>query len=125
MCCAVQIEAGGRLDEAQRHRLEMIHLAGAQLRSLIDDVLDVSQTEFGRLAINLETMNLGALIDEVLELNGPNAEAQSICLETAGPIRRSPSAATRCACARCCSIFCRTASSTTGPAVMCALPPGP
>ena len=81
----LQMEAGGQLDEVQRHRLDMIRLAGVQLRSLIDDVLDVSQIESGRLAINLETVNLDALIDEVLKLSEPNAEAQGICLETAGP----------------------------------------
>jgi len=82
----LQIEAGGRLEETQRHRLGMIHLAGVQLRSLIDDVLDVSQIESGRLAINLETVDLPALVEEVLKLSGPNAEAERIRLETTGPM---------------------------------------
>lgn len=81
----LQLETGGRLDDTQRHHLGLIHLAGVQLRSLIDDVLDVSQIESGRLAINLETVDLAGLVDDVLKLSVPNAEAEHIRLESAGP----------------------------------------
>jgi len=82
----LQLEAGDHLGAPQRHQLDLIHLAGVQLRSLIDDVLDVSQIESGRLAITLENVPLPGLVDDVLKLSSPNAEAGQVQLGIQGPL---------------------------------------
>lgn len=82
----LQLEAGDQLAPAQRQQLDMIHLAGVQLRSLIEDVLDVAQIEAGRLAISLDDAPLQALVDDVIRLSGPNASAERIDLLVDQPV---------------------------------------
>ena len=81
----LQMETADRLDDAQRHRLELIYLAGLQLRALIDDVLDVSRIESGQLAVQPDTVALGPLVDEVLRLSAPAAQAAKVALAWDGP----------------------------------------
>lgn len=76
----LQMDPTSRLDAAQRQQLELIHLAGAQLRALIDDVLDVSQIESGRLSINLDEIDPRKVIDEVMRLSTASAASHHITL---------------------------------------------
>ncbi|MBT9596062.1 MAG: PAS domain S-box protein [Vitreoscilla sp.] len=57
------------LSERQRHHLELTREAGWHLLALIDDVLDVSRIEAGRLEINLGAVPLRPLLDSALSVS--------------------------------------------------------
>ncbi len=48
----VQVMRGTRLDEQQQHYLETIERSGKTLMMLIDDLLDISKIEAGKLSLN-------------------------------------------------------------------------
>ncbi len=79
----LQMGASHKLDESQRRQLEMVYLAGAQLRALIDDVLDVSRIEAGRMAVQWSDVPLWPLLGEVLQLSDAAAAARQVTLHAA------------------------------------------
>jgi signal transduction histidine kinase len=54
--------------------LRRVHAAGAHLLSLINEVLDLSKIEAGKLELNPEPVNLARLIDEVIGTAGQLAD---------------------------------------------------
>jgi signal transduction histidine kinase len=54
--------------------LHRVNAAGTHLLSLINEVLDLSKIEAGKLELNLEPVNLARLIDEVIGTAGQLAE---------------------------------------------------
>jgi len=54
--------------------LRRVNAAGTHLLSLINEVLDLSKIEAGKLELNPEPVNLGGLIDEVIGTAGQLAE---------------------------------------------------
>jgi signal transduction histidine kinase len=54
--------------------LRRVNAAGTHLLSLINEVLDLSKIEAGKLDLNPEPINLSRLIDEVIGTAGPLAE---------------------------------------------------
>ncbi|HEX8706132.1 MAG TPA: ATP-binding protein [Myxococcaceae bacterium] len=69
----------GELAEVPRH-LRSISRNGEQLMRLINDVLDFSHLESGKLSLRLETANVSHLWEELREAMHPLASAQSISL---------------------------------------------
>jgi signal transduction histidine kinase/CheY-like chemotaxis protein len=69
------------LSPEQAHQATVIHRAGSDLRTLIDNILDLSRIEAGRAVINLETVALPALLEEVIELVRPQFEARTLSLD--------------------------------------------
>lgn len=59
------------LSEGQRRQARVIHEAGADLRTLIDNILDISRIEAGHVAIHLEWVDLVPMLRELMELVGP------------------------------------------------------
>jgi len=57
--------------------LRRVNAAGNHLLSLINEILDLSKIEAGKLDLNLEPVNLGRLIDEVVGTAGQLAEKNS------------------------------------------------
>src|SRR5262249_31648364 len=54
--------------------LRRVNADGTHLLSLINDILDLSKIEAGKLDLNLEPVNLSRLIDEVIDTAGQLAE---------------------------------------------------
>lgn len=68
------------LTERQRQQLDIINSSGEHLLALINDVLEMSKVEAGRLSANLAAFDLHALIDEMDSLFGLRAEAKGLTL---------------------------------------------
>ncbi len=71
----------GRFDEATRRRfLDQIHSSGQHLLQLINDILDLSKVEAGQMELQLQSVDLGSLIDEARETVEPLAQIKAIAL---------------------------------------------
>jgi signal transduction histidine kinase len=60
--------------EKAQEPLQRVHRAGNHLLGLINEVLDLSKIEAGKLELNRESVNLARLIDEVIGTAGQLAE---------------------------------------------------
>ncbi|MCL6527562.1 MAG: PAS domain-containing protein [Thermaceae bacterium] len=69
---------------AQQESIEQILKAGRHLLQLINEVLDISRIEAGRLAFSLEPISLDEALRECLDLVRPLAEARRIGLVLEG-----------------------------------------
>jgi len=75
--------------------LRRVHRAGQHLLSLINEVLDLSKIEAGKLELTLESVNVASLIDEVIATAGQLAEQNKNRLvvevqEDLGPLHADP-----------------------------------
>jgi len=92
----VRMLRSGRLDAgATAHALEVIERNVSQQGRLISDLLDASRIVFGRLELNLQHVDLPALVADVVESVRPTADAKAIALKSeldaeAGPVRGDP-----------------------------------
>jgi signal transduction histidine kinase/CheY-like chemotaxis protein len=59
------------LSLAQQRQAQVIHEAGSDLRTMIDNILDISRIEAGQVALNLEWIDLRPLVEQLLELVSP------------------------------------------------------
>lgn len=69
--------------ETEAERLELIstlRASGRQLQRVIDDVLDISQIEAGRLSIKQETFELVSVLEHVVDLHAANAARKQLDL---------------------------------------------
>jgi signal transduction histidine kinase/ActR/RegA family two-component response regulator len=69
------------LDPEQRDHMLHVHAAGASLVTLVDDILDLSNIEAGRLEFEQLPIDVRALIDGALAVIRPNALARGLALE--------------------------------------------
>ena len=74
------------ISSAQREQLEVIHHSGAHLLRLINDILDISRIEAGRVQLPRAPFDLTALVDSLLAANSPAACAKGLQLN----LERSP-----------------------------------
>jgi signal transduction histidine kinase/CheY-like chemotaxis protein len=58
----------GRLEEDQRGYATDIHSSGRHLLGLINDILDLSKIEAGRMRLSPETFEVGPVVDEAMAL---------------------------------------------------------
>jgi two-component system phosphate regulon sensor histidine kinase PhoR len=75
---------GGALDEPAHARrfLEIAVRHTERLGRLVDDLLDLSNIELGKVALKLEPLSLAEALGTVLAIVGPRAEARRITLTT-------------------------------------------
>jgi two-component system sensor histidine kinase/response regulator len=66
------------LDPEQRAQLEKVSRSGRALVRIIDDILDFSRIESGRLVVERIPMSVEAVLVEVAELLGPQAEEKGL-----------------------------------------------
>ena len=73
----------GDLNEKQDEYLKDIHASGQHLLSLINDILDLSKIEAGKMELELSDFDLPMTIDNALMLVRERAARRSIALNTA------------------------------------------
>ncbi len=74
----------GELNEEQRRQMDMINSSGKHLLLLINDVLDLSKIEAGRMEPENERFDVAADLVEVVEALRPQAERQELALSATG-----------------------------------------
>jgi len=74
----------GDLNDEQARQMEMINGSGRHLLLLINDVLDLSKIEAGRMDPEPELFDLCAVVHEVLETVRPQIDAAGLVLEAVG-----------------------------------------
>ncbi|MGA3202267.1 MAG: ATP-binding protein [Bryobacteraceae bacterium] len=75
-------EIEGSLNEKQKRFVGHIHKDSMHLLDLINDILDLSKVEAGRLRIQREAVDVAASVEEALASIQPGAAANSIRIET-------------------------------------------
>ena len=71
------------LDETQLEYVRMIRSSGDTLLGVINDILDISKIEAGRLLVERSEMNIADLVEEVCVLFASSATAKGLQLELA------------------------------------------
>jgi PAS domain S-box-containing protein len=77
----LSLDAANPLNERQRSQVELVLQAAEHLRALIDDMIDVSAIEAGRVAIEVRDFELCELIEGVLRMSEPHAQEAGVILE--------------------------------------------
>jgi PAS domain S-box-containing protein len=72
----------GTLDALQRRQLDQLEKAGKHLLGVINDILDLSKIEAGRLSMELRPFSLRELVEEVAAILAPSAQAKGLRIET-------------------------------------------
>jgi signal transduction histidine kinase/CheY-like chemotaxis protein len=79
-----------RLSDAQRQLLDTIQASGRSLLGILDDVLDLSRLEVGRLRLQLETFEVATLIEDVGASLGELAQGKGLELAVIAEGLRRP-----------------------------------
>jgi signal transduction histidine kinase len=69
-----------KLDATLRDRIGIVHSAGENMRTLVDDILDVAKMETGKLAVGTGTIELKSTLRQVAQVWRLQAEAAGIGL---------------------------------------------
>ena len=69
------LEAGSVPENEAKQYLRMIVSSGKTLLQLINDVLDLSKMDLGKMQFSLESVNIGELVNEMVMMFGPMAKA--------------------------------------------------
>jgi signal transduction histidine kinase len=77
-------EVEGTLDDATREELSVIRASAAHLRSLIDDILELSALESGGLRLNRQAVDVYAIAEEVVREQQPIAAEKKLRLDLEG-----------------------------------------
>ncbi|HEY8065292.1 MAG TPA: ATP-binding protein [Methylosinus sp.] len=73
-----QLLAATRLDAEQASYVDAIAASGRSLAQLIDDILDFSKIEAGKIELEVEPFALAPLVEGVVELLAPRAQAKHL-----------------------------------------------
>ena len=74
--------ADSRLGAEQRNYVEAIKTSGTALASLIDEILDFSRIEAGKLELAKEPFDVVSLVEGVVELLAPRAQGKGLEIAT-------------------------------------------
>ena len=74
-----------RLDQEQRHQLNIVQSSGRFLLSILNDILDFSKSSAGKLKLDPTSASLQSLMQEVTSIFEAQAKNKSIQLEVALP----------------------------------------
>ena len=67
-----------RLDDNQRHYVDVIHRSGENLLDIINDILDYSKIEAGKMQLETAEFDLGLVVDDAIALFGATANKRQI-----------------------------------------------
>jgi len=87
---------GGRLDEeTSKHALDTVERNARAQAQLIEDLVDVSRIAGGKLQLDMQPVDLPALIDAAVDIVRPAANARGVLIEisvepTVGPVAGDP-----------------------------------
>jgi signal transduction histidine kinase/HAMP domain-containing protein len=76
----------GDLTEQQIADLQRVAQAADNLLSLINGLLDLAKIEAGKMELNAEEVDIAAVIEDVMELIRPQADAKGLALEMDVPL---------------------------------------
>ncbi len=76
-----QLLKGSAVDEEQRQRIETLIHSGEFLMSILNDILDISKIDAGRLDISVQPEDLHGLANDLDQLWSPTAEAKGLYLK--------------------------------------------
>jgi signal transduction histidine kinase/CheY-like chemotaxis protein len=71
----------GDLADEQRADVETIRNSAQSLRAIIDDVLDYSKIEAGRVDLEIGDCHLASLVDQVVAVVAPTAQARGLSID--------------------------------------------
>jgi signal transduction histidine kinase/HAMP domain-containing protein len=71
----------GELNEEQKKQLNIVYSSSKHLLSLINDLLDISKIEAGKVEVFPEEFHIGMVIDEVINTFGPAIQRKDLKLE--------------------------------------------
>ncbi|MFZ2411536.1 MAG: PAS domain S-box protein [Candidatus Methanoperedens sp.] len=72
----------GKLNEKQERYIDNIHSSGAFLLNLINDILDLSKVEAGKIALVIDKLSVPVIIKETLTLIKETAMKHNVKIET-------------------------------------------
>jgi DNA-binding response OmpR family regulator/signal transduction histidine kinase len=75
----------GEINEKQQRYLQLAKDSTDKLNAIVDDLLDLSKLEHGRMRMQFEVVNLGDLVRAAVEKYGPSMERKRIKVEVALP----------------------------------------
>jgi PAS domain S-box-containing protein len=78
------------LSEEQHQMARVIQTSARNLLTIIDDILDLSKIEAGKLTIELSDFDLGDQVDQALALLSPRAQARGLVLDSDLPAAPLP-----------------------------------
>ncbi|MHC8380955.1 ATP-binding protein [Pseudomonas sp. LB3P14] len=81
---AVELLGHTPLDEQQRHFTDLANNGANTLLRLLDDVLDISKLEAGQLKLNLEPVDVRALVQDVVDLHQMRVTEKALALNITG-----------------------------------------
>ncbi|HSH27501.1 MAG TPA: ATP-binding protein, partial [Wenzhouxiangella sp.] len=67
-------------EPGQQDILDTLRQSGLQLQRIIDDVLDISRIEAGRMSLAEQPFDLAAMLEQVVDLHAPNAARKGLDL---------------------------------------------
>ncbi len=67
-------------EPGQQDILNTLRQSGLQLQRIIDDVLDISRIEAGRMSLTMQPFELVAMLEQVIDLHAPNAARKGLDL---------------------------------------------
>ncbi|MCK4344835.1 MAG: hypothetical protein KAX05_06060, partial [Bacteroidales bacterium] len=72
----------GKIDEEARKDLDIVYNSSQHLLSLINDVIDISKIEAGKLDIHFEDVKLDDVIEEIITTVSKDAEKKKLKIKT-------------------------------------------
>jgi two-component system, sensor histidine kinase len=77
---ALDLLRRSQLNPNQRHLVRTAASSGASLMAILNDVLDHSKIEAGKLSLQFQPMSLHSTLQSVVSLLGPNAQTKGLAL---------------------------------------------
>ncbi len=71
----------GEINPEQKEQLQLIHIAGEQLLALINDIIDISKIEAGKLETDIQEFRLKEVIDEAVSIVKNSIDEKGLDLE--------------------------------------------